>query len=74
VLRGDDCKEAPLSRDALQLVGALVGELDTRPDDEVFDGARNEHLSRTGERSHPRADADRDTPDIVADELALTCV
>ena len=42
-----DAEEPPLSRYALELVLAAVGELDSRAGNEVDDPARGEHLART---------------------------
>ena len=67
-------KRLPLAGDALELLGAAVRKRDTRADDEVLDGARDEHLVRAGERADPRADVDGHAADVVADELALAGV
>ena len=66
--------EAPASRNALQLVLAAPLELDARAGDEVFDGARDEHLARACLRRHARPSVDGDAGDLVADELALARV
>src|SRR5436190_22640781 len=63
--------ELPLARHALQRMHAAVGERDSRAGDEVRDGPRDEHLPRPGDRSHARADVDRDAPEVVAYQLAL---
>src|SRR5204862_1996542 len=63
--------ELPLPWHALQRVHATVRELDSRPGNEVRDRARDEHLTRTGNRSHTGADVDGNAAEIVADEFAL---
>ena len=42
-------------------------ELDLRADDEVLDGAGDEHLAGLGQGADPGADVDRDAGDVVAD-------
>jgi hypothetical protein len=53
---------------------AAVLEPQPRPDDEVLDGARREHLAGPCARHHPRADVDGDPGHVVANELALAGV
>jgi len=48
-----------------------VVELDGRPDDEIFHGARNEYLPSTSESPDTGRDVDRETSEIVTAYLAL---
>jgi hypothetical protein len=53
---------------------AALLELDPRAGDEILDRARDEHLSRARERGHARTRVDRDSFQLLADELALAGV
>jgi glycerol uptake facilitator-like aquaporin len=66
--------EVPLTRDAAELVGSAVPEVDARPHDEVLDGAGDQHLARRGLVEHAGADVDGEPADVVADHLALARV
>src|SRR3954454_19983263 len=66
-----DREEPPLTRRALQLVGAAFGELEARTDDELADGAGDEDLAGAGEGADAGADVDRHAADVVADQLDL---
>src|SRR5262249_39540859 len=59
---------------AFERVLAAVGEVDPGADDEVLDGAGDEHLTRLRERADARADVDREPADVIADRLALAGV
>ena len=48
--------QLPLSRYALQRMGAALSELDARPRDQVGDGARDQHLAGRRRRSDAGAD------------------
>jgi hypothetical protein len=43
-------EQVPLIRDALELVASAIVELDSRTDDQILHGARDEHLSPTATR------------------------
>src|SRR5207253_2547559 len=49
-------------------------ELEPRTGDEIFHGARDEHLAGACERGDPRAGVDGDPGDLSVHELALTGV
>src|SRR4051812_42552975 len=66
-----DGEQAPGAPNALQLVLAPGVEADPRADDQVLDGARDEHLARPGGAHHARADVHGEAADVVADHLAL---
>ena len=68
------CEQAPLFRDALERVNALVLEGDARTGHEVFDGAGDHDLAGAGRRRHAGAYVHGDAADIVADHLALARV
>ena len=69
-----DGEEAPLARDALQRRDAAILELEPRAGDEVFHGARDEHLARVGLRRDARADVHGDARDLAVRELDLARV
>src|SRR5687767_361049 len=69
-----DGEKPPLARHALQLGRAAVGELDPGADDEVLDGARDEHLTGLRAGADSRADVDRHAANVVAAALALAGV
>src|SRR3954468_8503138 len=64
-----DGVQLPFVGDAFEGVAAAVGELDTRPDDEIPDCPRDQYFPLAGESSDPRADVDGDLPDVVAPQL-----
>src|ERR1700720_1059601 len=66
-----DCKYAPFTGNTLERLAAAVAEAQARARHQVLDGARHQHLARTGERRDARADVNRNTADIVADHFAL---
>src|SRR3990172_6715412 len=68
------CEQAPLFRDALERVNALVLEGDARTSHEVFHGAGDHDLAGAGRRRHAGANVHGDAADIVADHLALAGV
>src|SRR5258708_16246393 len=53
---------------------AAVLEDDPRTGDQVFDCARRENLTGTGQSSNPRTDMDGHPADVVPHPLALTRV
>ena len=57
-----DREEAPLVGRPLEPVGAARFELDSRADDELPHGARDEHLAGVPPSAHPGADVDRHPP------------
>ena len=67
-------EEAPAPGDALQLAFAAIRKLDVRPDDQGWNGTRNEDLTGTGEGRHPGTDVDRHPRHVVAAELDLAGV
>src|SRR5438128_792278 len=73
-MRGEasgECVDAPLARNALQLVAAAVDEFDTRARDQVLDGPGDEHLSGLCERGNAGASVNGDSPNGVLRELDL---
>src|SRR5215211_3599369 len=66
--------EAPFARNALELRGATVLEVDTRAGGEVPDDAGDQYLAGSGLRRDPGADVDRDAFHSAADELNLAGV
>src|SRR5262245_9269923 len=66
--------QPPLSRNALQLVGAALVELDSRTGHEVLDRGGDEHFTRLGERGDPRSRRDRDPAELAVDALELAGV
>ena len=65
---GLDGEDPPRSGDAFEVVLAAVGEGPARADDEVADGAADEHFARCGEAADARADVDREAADVVVGE------
>src|ERR671922_2330082 len=65
--------ETPRS-DTLELELAAVLEPDARARDEVFHGARHEHLTRPRRGDHPRGGVDGDAANLVRYQLALAGV
>src|SRR3954466_399746 len=63
--------QLPRVGNALERVGAPVGELDPRPGHEILDGPRNEPLARPRERADARRDVNGDAADVVPHHLAL---
>ena len=57
-----------------QFVRAAVGERDPGSDDQVFDGPRDEDLARLRLGGDAADDVNRDSPDLVADQVHFTCV
>jgi hypothetical protein len=72
--RALDGVEAPVARNAFQLVLAAILEPQSRACDEVPDGARHEHFSGSCLCRDPCADVDCDPGDLAVDELALARV
>ena len=66
--------EVPIARNALERLGAAVVELEFGADDEVFDGARDEHFPRSGQRADARSDVYADSGDVVGSPFDLTRV
>jgi hypothetical protein len=73
-LRDPEGIESPLAGYASKSLRAAVIELQLRPDDEVLDHARDEHLASTRDRADARSDVDSDTADVVLEHLALSGV
>lgn len=61
----------PVVRYAFQSPGPVVGELDSRADNEILDGSRHEDLVCLGERGDPGGNVDGKPAQIVCHELAL---
>ena len=55
-------EQLPVAGHALEFIGATVRELDTRPGDEIGDGARHEDVTAISDRGDSGADVDRDPP------------
>ncbi len=53
---------------------AAILELDSRPRDEILDGAGDEYLVRLGLGRNPCVDVDHDSAYLAVDELALAGV
>ncbi len=71
---GLDGKQSPGTGDALELVVTAVGELDSRPGDQVDHGARDQYLARVGQAGHPSTDMDGDAAEVVVSDLTLAGV
>src|SRR5690242_2826616 len=67
-------KQVPLSRQALHLEGAALGEFQSGAGDEIGDDARHQHLVRSRMRHHARCGVYGDAADILAAQLNLTGV
>src|SRR5439155_23692783 len=67
-------EEVPFARDALQLVGATVLEVESGPGHKITDRTRREHLPGPGLILHPRADHGGDAAELPGDPLALAGV
>ena len=67
-------EQFPGPRHPFEFVLATIAELDTRPDNEVLDGPRNEDLSRSRQRSHPGGDVHGQSAEVIASDLALARV
>ena len=67
-------EEPPLARNALELVGAPVGQVDPRTHHEVLDRSRDEHLARPRVGADSSRDVNRHAAEIIADHLALSGV
>src|SRR6516164_8838638 len=67
-------EELPLAGDALELVDAVLGELDTGADHEILDGARDEHLARASEPADASSQVYAYAADVIAHHLALASV
>src|SRR6476469_4960773 len=63
-LRGGDGEEMPFAGHTLQIVCAAVLEFQPRPDHQVAQRARHQHVVRPRQCAHPRAD-------VHAEDLAL---
>src|SRR5213593_3757533 len=66
--------QMPLTRHALQCVGAAVVEGYARASHEVLDGTRHEHLARARLACDAGADVHGDAADLCAHHLALAGV
>src|SRR5262249_60673265 len=66
--------QVPSTGDALQRVVTAIVELDSRPRDQVPDGAGDQDLARPGDPQHPCPDVDRDADQLAAAFLALARV
>src|SRR5262249_61511443 len=64
----------PLAGDTLQIVTAAVLEFETRPDYEVPDRTRHEHLAGTGQCRDARADVHRHPREVLTSHLTFTRV
>ena len=67
-------EEPPAAFDATQLVFAALVELEPGADDEVADGARDEHFARAGEGTDASTDVDGEPAHVAAAQLDLTGV
>ena len=70
---GPDREQSPLSRHALQGVGAAIREAKTRARDQLFHGTGHQDLAGRGRRRRG-GDVNRDAAHVVADQLALAGV
>src|SRR4029079_206132 len=64
----------PFTGDALQGFGAVIAKAQSGAGNQVFDGARDKHFAGTGQRRDARADMDHDPADLVAHDLAFSCM
>src|SRR5205807_3446091 len=69
-----DREQLPFPWHAFELVGAAVGELDPRADDEIAHRARHEHLAGCRPRAYARADVHGHAANVGVDQLTLTGV
>ena len=69
-----DRVELPGPGHTLQFGFASIIELDTRANDEVLHGARDQYVSGTGELCHPCGDMERQPTKIVSTNLAFSGV
>ena len=67
-----DGVEMPFVGHPFEGVHASILESETRASDQILYGARDANLTRTRCGSHPCADVDRDTPKLLAHDLALS--
>ena len=65
---GLDREDPPGSGNAFELVLSSVGEYLIGADDEITDGAANQHLARAGETANARSDVNGEPPDVVIGE------
>src|SRR2546426_88719 len=63
--------ELPFTGDALEGVGASLGEDEPRPRDKIDDRSRHENFARTGKRRNALADVDGDATYVLATQLDL---
>ena len=71
---GHHLEQPPLSLDPLELVHAVVGELEPRSGDRVAERRRNEDLPRLPRAHHARADVDGEPSDLPLHQLDLADV
>ena len=67
-------EQAPLAVHAAQRVRAAVLEAQPRPDHQLLDGARGQHLAGAGGAHHARGDVHGDAGHVVGAQLALAGV
>src|SRR2546421_363124 len=69
------CREQrPRARDTREDAYPAIAELEARPDDEIFDGAGDEHLAGLGRLHHARSYVQGDASRTAIADLTLTCV
>src|SRR6266536_4267175 len=67
-------EEAPLARDALELVLAAILEDQPRACNQILHRAGHQHLARLGARGDASTDIHRYPRELLADDLALACM
>ena len=70
----NDGVELPGPGHTLQFGFASIIELDTRANDEVLHGARDQYVSLTGELCHPCGDMYRQSSKFISTNLAFSSV
>ena len=64
--------DRPLSRNAADLLGAASGESQLAADDQIADGARDEHLPGTGHTHDAGGEVNREAGDVLTAALDFT--
>src|SRR5262245_12772992 len=67
-------EQLPVAGYTLELIGATFRKPDSRPCDEIGDGARHEDVPAITDRSDSRTDVDRDPADLLPSQFDLTGV
>lgn len=73
-LQAGDREDGPAVSGPGQFVRDAVGERDPGPHGQVFDGSGDEDLGRLGIGGNTADDVNRDSPDLVTDQVHFPCV